>query len=153
MSKELEGFRDILWILSAVSGCEVDMNSEHIKIVKQALQRLEAINNSNPSEALKCLEKLQSNIRPLNDYYYGDEQRKSYDTIKQALIKAQEQEKVLSIIKKKRVDIDLLNISSNVEEYNFKVSLDKELTKEEFDLLKRYCDDWLFIWIKRYWYY
>lgn len=41
-----------------------------------------------------------------------------------------------NIIVEKRVDIDLLNISSNVEEYNFKVSLDKELSQEEFDLLK-----------------
>ena len=37
MSKELEAFRDILGILCAVSGCEIDMNSERIKIVKQAL--------------------------------------------------------------------------------------------------------------------
>lgn len=36
--------------------------------------------------ALECLEKLQSNIRPLNDYYYGEEQRKCFETIKQALI-------------------------------------------------------------------
>ena len=41
MSKELEAFRDILGILAAVSGCEVDMNSERVKLVNQALQRLD----------------------------------------------------------------------------------------------------------------
>ena len=41
MSKELEAFMDILKILSAVTGCEVDTDSEHIKIVKQALLKAE----------------------------------------------------------------------------------------------------------------
>ena len=33
MSKEFEAFMDILGILSAVTGCDVDTDSEHIKIV------------------------------------------------------------------------------------------------------------------------
>jgi len=46
MSKELEAFRDILGILCAVSGCEVDMDSERIKIVKQALIKAEKVHKA-----------------------------------------------------------------------------------------------------------
>ena len=67
----------------------------------------------------------------------------------------------LDVIKKKRVNIDLLYASSSVEQYNDELVRvygmwfvkDRQLTQEEFDLLKRYFNDWLFIWIKRYWYY
>jgi len=74
------------------------------------------------------------------------------NNIKQTLLKAQENKKVLEIIKKKRVNVDelldcirLCNTDNEaLEEYNHKVSLiwndpnDYLLTKEEFDLLKRW---------------
>lgn len=47
MSKGLEAFRDILGILSAVSGCEVDMNSERIQTITKELKALEIIEKKN----------------------------------------------------------------------------------------------------------
>lgn len=68
--------------------------------VEQSLHRLESIDNSNPSEALKDLERIGS------DYFLGSKDclvkkiyEKEYNNIKQALLKAQEQEKILNIIK------------------------------------------------------
>ncbi|MBR3208823.1 MAG: hypothetical protein IKF82_01000 [Bacilli bacterium] len=77
------------------------------------------------------------------------------EIIEQALIKAQKQEKkiaeykrVLEIIKKKKVNIDLLYASSNAEQYNDELVRvygmwfvkDRQLTQEEFDTLKRWTD-------------
>lgn len=148
--------------------------------LKEALQRLEAIDNANPSEALECLEEM---------YEVSCDSRKPeynlYETIKQALLKAQEQdfnyknivipffdelvkllgindtdemldkikeqEKVLEIIKEKRVDEQLIRIADNVEWYNKNYIyrheieylnrddvLAYQLTAEEFDTLKRW---------------
>ena len=111
MSKELEAFRDILEILSAVSGCEVDRDSERIKLVNQALQRIEAIDNAKPSEALKWLEVLYSNakiesgwvkercITYAEEFEHNDRIKPYYEHIKQALLKAQEQEKENELLK------------------------------------------------------
>lgn len=59
-----------------------------------ALHRLESIDNSNPSEALKDLERIGT------DYFLGSKDclvkkiyEKEYNTIKQALLKTQEKEK------------------------------------------------------------
>lgn len=56
--------------------------------------------------------------------------------------KCQEMEKVLEIIKKKDVDIYILNSCKTVEEYNSKIvhiiGETRELTKKEFELLKRW---------------
>ena len=69
------------------------------------------------------------------------------NSIKQTLLKAQENEKVLSIINKKSVYIHLLQQCGDVESYNnyfiTKYGLDEFterllLTQEEFDLLKRW---------------
>lgn len=107
-------------------------------------QRLESIDNSSPSKALESLEDIYTFSE---DTIYQFE--KEYDTIKQALLKSQEQEKVLEIIKKKKINIDLLYASSSVEQYNDELVIiygmwfvkDRQLTEEEFDLLKRYCDE------------
>ena len=66
------------------------------------------------------------------------------DTIKQVLLKAQEQKKALKIIKEKEVDVNLLNIRHSVETYNddyYKIHYSYDvagylLTEEEFNLLK-----------------
>ena len=75
---------------------------------------------------------------------------KNIENLKNKLLKAQEQEKVLSIIKEKNVDISLLKECKNESEYNIEVQCHNEnlmkplewwirgkLTQEEFDLLKR----------------
>ena len=96
MSKELESFMDILGILSAVTGYDVDTDSEHIKIVKQALQRLEAIENANPSEALECLESYINNIIFSKDLIDQKQQLlTNIETIKQALLNAEKYEKII----------------------------------------------------------
>lgn len=111
MSKEyIEAFRDILGILSAVSGCEVDMNSERIITVKSALKRLEEIDNSNPSEALECLERIDNtlclnNIKGKLEFGIDTEEHTDCDSvigmtedleyIKQALLKEQEPKQYL----------------------------------------------------------
>ncbi len=98
--------------------------------LKQALQRLESIDNAKPSEALKWLEKYKLTIL--------------FNTtiVENALLKAQEQERVLEIIKEKNVNFEVLGISNNVNCYNkvivrYSVCY-KELTEEEFDTLKRW---------------
>lgn len=113
-------------------------------IIEQALQRLKSIDNANPSEALECLEYLYRN----SIGYINIVRNKDYNTIKQFLIKAQEQEKVLEIIKVKRIDmwhlVDLLE--QDYEMYlafckSEKYAKDYILTKEEFELLKRWLNE------------
>lgn len=70
---------------------------------------------------------------------YGEEEKETSN-------KAQEQEKVLEIIKEKKiVDIKWLKASRNYKEYNSKIldiynDLSSLLTEEEFELLKRYFE-------------
>lgn len=59
---------------------------EDFDLVLNALKRLEAIDNSNPSEALECLERIYANIDTNADYYFV-EASEDYNTIKQALLK------------------------------------------------------------------
>lgn len=103
----------------------------------------EEIESANPSEALECVDVLKED-GIITTLYQG----KALETIRQALLKAQEQEKenaeykiVLKIIFEKNVDIVYLKDSNNIEEYNnhFGCVICK-LTEEEFNLLKRYCD-------------
>ena len=109
---------------------------EELEILKSIKQRLEAIDNASTSEAMECLENLCDEFPIL---------KKDYKIINRALLKAQEQEKVLKIIKKKKVNIDLLYASSIVEQYNDELVRvygmwfvkDRQLTKDEFDALKR----------------
>ena len=119
------------------------IKKNEMEFLEKSLQRLEAIDNTNPSEALKCLKTIK-----------GEQQRYSlpYDEeikiIEQALLKAQEQKKVLDIIFGKNVDIEYIKTcfydeKGGLKEYNSWVGHDedKELTEEEFDLLKRYLYD------------
>ena len=146
------------------------LNNKHkqdYEIIEKALQRLESIDNAKPSEALKCLEKANDYLNNVYDYKeIKEEVRNDINTIKQALLKAQEdeeenkrlwndittiskqytdlmleyqeQEKVLEIIKKKEVRLWQLRVSTDLESYNYHCLEEEELTEEEFDLLKRY---------------
>jgi replicative DNA helicase len=102
---------------------------------KERLIRLAKIDNAQPSEALECLKNFVENNEKGT---YSIRDKKDLDTIKQALIKAQEQDQVLEIIKKKNVMAFLLKVCKSIDEYNFHTSEKDELTQEEFDLLKRY---------------
>lgn len=128
--------------------------------VKKRIDELyQSVDNAKPSEALKCIDVLKED-GCITTLYQG----KALEIIKQALIKAQEQEKVLNealklngewaeelddkneilnIIKEKNVDIWLLKSCLTVEQYNFSITkMDNcnvfNLTKEEFELLKRW---------------
>lgn len=133
MSKELEMLK-IIKIKCHPNSNPNPLVDEALDIVEQALQLLEAIKQSSPSEALESLEIMRCNL----PHYYV----KEYNTVKQELLKAQEQEKVLDIIKEKNVDIIYLKDSNTVEEYNshFGCAVCK-LTQEEFELLKKYFND------------
>ena len=99
---------------------------------------LKLINNANPSEALECF---IETIRMFGENQIGlDRYEEKYNTIKQALIKAQEQEKILEIIFEKGIDIGWLRQCKTVEEYNYHCEA-KHLTQEEFELLKRWLEN------------
>ena len=113
--------------------------------IKEKLQRLEAIDNSNPDEALEDLDKIEG-FMTYHELY--DSYKIEIKTIKATLLKAQEQNRVLEIIKNKVVDISIIYYSQNVEDYNntitfrFKPSTLEQckLTYEEFDTLKRWVE-------------
>ena len=105
--------------------------------IKQALQRLEAIDNAEPSEALEDFKIIK--FKTINaGYNYG---YKVWDKIEQALLKAQEQEKILSIFKEK-ADVSSLEMANNVNEFNEMTLHNKPYTQEEFELLKRWLDEY-----------
>lgn len=118
----------------------------YLEQVKKELKRLEAIDNSNPSEALECLKEIKKDWKwCLNT----PKIYQAFEIVEQALLKSQEQEKsdkeiAFDLIDTKNVDIKLLKWAyPSVEAYNVKVRTEKdywwreELTKEEFDFLGR----------------
>ncbi len=133
--------------------------SENVLIDKSTLLdiqkelELQAIDNPNISEAMKCVDRLNQTINLAENFYdsvYEDKDmftavQRDVDTIKQALIKSQkktDKEIAFDLIDTKNVDIKLLKWAyPNVEAYNVKVREQKdywwreELTKEEFDFL------------------
>lgn len=110
---------------------------EEIDIVNNALLELKMIKEAKPSEALKCLDKMANQV-----FQVDDEFELYYDKVKQYILKAQEQEKVLEIIMEKGVDIATFNDYQTVIEYNWSIRFErykrKELTQQEFELLKRW---------------
>ena len=138
MSKELDYFIEM-------KECnQLDYGEEEFKCkaIETALKRLEAIDNTNPNEAFKIVNECLKGI----DTYEEKTGRKNppcymsretLNTIKQALLKAQEQEKVLKILFEKNVNIASLK-AYDLEEYN--MVYENKLTEEEFDLLKRYLN-------------
>ena len=128
--------------------------TEEFNIVKQALLELKAIKESNPSEALNKLldranhDEYLSRIGTEKAVKFLNENQMFVTVIKQAVLKAQEQEnveykKVLEIVfKKKIVDIKWLKASRDYKEYNAKMldlyDLDSVLIEEEFELLRKW---------------
>ena len=113
------------------------MCKKELDILGQALQRLDSIDNVNSNDAIKCLTGLEKEIIQ-RDGRITDFLKIKFDIIKQALIKAQEQEKVLNIMKDKWVNVAVLIHSKAVEEYNNTAHTPYNLAQEEFELLKRY---------------
>jgi len=127
---------------------------EDYPVVKSALQRLEAIENTKPSEALKYVNgKIADLEDDLQHYtmvekdkcreFFISEDLKQFTNIKQVLLKAQEQEKVLKIMFEKRIDLECFYITFIEDNYDYNYyekmygTYGKyKLTEEEFNLLK-----------------
>ena len=171
MSKELEALKiGIPKLKKLYENSAKKMNKNDILgfdltfvYLEKSLQRLEAIDNTNPNEAFKIVNECLKGI----DTYEEKTGRKNppcymsretLNTIKQALLKAQEQEKVLEILKsKKYIPLDKINprFWDNKKDYDeivdyefylwlceeeceYVVNEEQKLTQQEFDLLKRY---------------
>ena len=102
MSKELEALKTIKNFLG-YNYCSVDLPNE-LKCVENALKRLEAIDNANPSEALEYVENIQSEIEwafEFNGRKIEEYEPKIFDTIKQALTTKSKKELAFDAIKEK----------------------------------------------------
>ena len=163
MSKELEILEDLSKqeiIVKKAIGIYMDGSSQtmlhkttvgvefkgYIEILKQALTEIKAIDNAKLNEALECLKHIikgfnetTTGMYGLGEVVVGNELEQYYskelDTIKQALLKAQEQEKVLEIIKEKV--IPLVSIEEDGV-WDNELYRSIKITKEEYDLLKRW---------------
>lgn len=108
---------------------------------KEALQCLEAIDNANSSDVFEYVENIQGEIEWAFEFNNGKMEEYSpriMSIIKQYILKAQEQEKVLKIIKEKNVDVRFLRTCNVLGDYNYCQYLSDELTQEEFDSIKHY---------------
>lgn len=144
MTKELDSVE--LARIEFEKNLEDDPNNEWLKrlikglnMAEQSLHRLEEIENANSSQALENLK--QQAIAFEHSELAIKVANENYTTIKQALLKAQEQEKVLKIIKEKEVDFYTLTDSDALDDYNPKMNWSyRRLTQKEFDLLKRWLE-------------
>jgi len=153
MNKGLEYIRDISCLISENYSDKEPLTEEqklskncfldYCKYIEKELQRLEKIDNAKTGEALKGLKHIKKYYVPepctATTYNY-------LEIIEQSLIKAQENEKVLEVIKEKGVDVGYLKTCKTLEEYNSNCwndeeDFNKKLTEEEFDLLKRYFEN------------
>ena len=130
----------------------VGMTPEELETIKQALNELKAIKEANPNEALEGLKHIKKYYVPepctATTYNY-------LEIIEQALLNAQEMEKVLNTIREKKVnvgnfyfmvlimgkDYDFCKLNNNNAMYNICDTRKDFLTKEEFDLLKRWLEN------------
>jgi len=109
-----------------------------VENIEEALEELEQIKETKPSEAMKCLHTIAFNL----SFIIGVNFENEIETIKQALLKAQEQEKVLNVIKGKIIwnENDKLmcgryaDTEIELEEEDFE-------NKEEFNTLRGMLDD------------
>ena len=97
MSKELE-------VLKRIDERNYLTEREHrefYKLVEQALQRLEEIDNSNPSEVLKCLEEWYGFLMADNDITYSNsyENETEYNRRKETIYKQFNQKKIKQKLK------------------------------------------------------
>ena len=148
MSKEIEAFLEkrIIDINNYLKNNERSENDKNfppvyeLQICKLAKRMLD-IENANPSKALKESEEIVEYITEDKKVKYKSTILFDCKIIKQYILKSQEQEKVLEIIFEKKVDIIYLKDSNNVDEYNSHFGcVVCKLTKEEFDLLKRWTN-------------
>lgn len=140
MSKELEDFNRIMETYGNTNSLEGTY--DEFLTIKKALQELQAIKNSKPSKALEKLEKIGhlALYESYNELQVNEVEE--FNFVKQALLKGQEQEKVIKILSKKQIYLDFIYWYNTCEEYNNNRAYCgvtcNELTEEEFDLLKKW---------------
>ena len=119
---------------------------EELERLTEYFEPLEEENNVKPSEALECLEY----IRHFKSGYNSVDDTEEFNTIKQALINAQEMEKVLNVVFRKNFNFELfrnvlLSVGGRFEYKEYEKVYTKygkeKLTQEEFELVKRYCKE------------
>jgi hypothetical protein len=100
--------------------------------------RLESIDNANPSEALECLDKIAKQIELDEDTDYW-EIRNAHKTVENALLKAQKEHKALEIIKPslRLVGNCLQAKAPFVDDYHPWVFIKEITDEEELKLLRR----------------
>jgi len=93
------------------------------------------------SKELEALDRLIAVGDP-SKYWNSNYFVEDVDIVKQALQKAQEQEKVFEIIKEKKVELFTLHYSVDIDNYNSHWNNKMYyLTEEEFELLKRWLEN------------
>jgi len=158
MSKGLEALHRIANAKNHFKYDTLELVDKDFQIVQQELLRLEAIDNAEPSEALEILynnaklnrDRIEKGgiVTYAEEIEHNEAIKPYYDTIKQALLKAQEQEKVLEVLFEKRIDLESFytsfiegNYDYNFYDIHYGTYGLECLTEEEFDLLKRYWDE------------
>jgi hypothetical protein len=99
MNKEFEALDDFMDLVTCQDCFEKAQKC--YDIIEEALNELKAIKESNLSEALEYVENIQSEIEwafEFNGRKIDEYEPEYFDTIKQALLKAQENERVIHAI-------------------------------------------------------
>lgn len=137
MSREFEAFSRITLHVDYDNDSSYDCLcfEDDCKIVEAALQELQTIKEIKALEALCSLERL--NCHTTLEY----QDSKEYYIVRQYIHKSQEHNKVLSIIKEKMVNLLLLELAENVDEYNKRIVPNGRLTEEQFIILKRWQNE------------
>jgi len=155
MSKELEALHTIAFN-TQINGLNF---GDELRIIEQALQRLEAIDNAKPSEALECWNYIKA-IIPEWARKKDEKHPDILEPIKQVLLKAQEQEKVIKIVFEKPLSLLTLKLFKKYDkdrvlelDYQFFVDgyktitedLDEDMkeqiaSEEEFELFKEWLE-------------
>lgn len=125
---------------------------EDFDLVLNALKRLEATDNANPSKALKCLEIL-GDVCPEEELSAKKIFCEEYDIIKQALLKAQEQEKeqitrddLVQIIEDVFGDID--KFLDMIDDDNLPINFTCIYQDEELYIIDNYANRYIH-WYKK----
>ena len=145
MTKELEALKDLC---EFVNYC--DEANEDVGVIEQALQRLEQIDNANPSKAVECILDIKSNYK----FYAHNNRTIDYQcsVIVQSLLKSQEQEKEIDRLENQCLDVlgDYIRLKKVLEVITkkcvdlkeIKNLVDYEQYKLRMDYIYCECIDW-----------
>ena len=133
--KVLKDLKELHELAYGVDGWKIDeiVQSSHIK---QALQRLNDIDNAEPSEAMECLECLYSDPED----YRSNDRAKDYETIKNYILKTQEQKKYLRWEDLEfKEEEQTMKVTLNGKEYILKYEKLKDYDVDRVRILDKCC--------------